>query len=50
MKSGFLQKIVDILRQSGKISPQYTGKVTLTVNLSQGGVNDGTLDTSEKLK
>jgi hypothetical protein len=50
MKNGVLQKIVDILRQTGKISPQYTGKLIVTMNLSQGGVNDGTLETNEKLK
>ena len=50
MKNNLLQKMIDILLQSGKIPAQYTGKVTIVVNVSQGGVNDGTLDTSEKLK
>ena len=50
MKNSLLQKVIDILRQSGKIPAQYTGKVVLVVNISQGGVSDATLITHEKMK
>jgi hypothetical protein len=49
MKKSVAKEIVDILKQSGKIAAEYTGKVLITVDISQGGVNNAHLLINEKL-
>ena len=50
MSVSLIKKIIDIMREAGKIPEKYTGKITLEINLSQGGVNEARLTVPETLR
>jgi len=50
MAHPLIKKLLDLLREAGKIPPQYTGKVTLTLNIAQGGVSEAEVTLTEKIR
>jgi hypothetical protein len=50
MANPLVQKIVDMLKNGGKIPPEHTGKMILTVDFSQGGINKAELAVTETMK
>jgi hypothetical protein len=50
MANPMIEKIVDTLKNAGKIPREHTGKMILTIDFSQGGVNNAELALTEKIK
>jgi len=48
MATTLAQKIINLLREAGKIPPQHTGKIIFEASTNQGGVTESEI--SIKLK
>lgn len=46
----WLKQILDILKKEGKVPANHTGKVNISYNLSQGGIQDVEVNSGEKFK
>lgn len=49
-KPSWLVKLLEELKSTGKVPADHTGKVTLVLNVSQGGLQDADLSVNEKIK
>lgn len=49
-KPAWVLNLSDELKKSGKLIRDHTGKVTVVLNMVQGGITDCDLSISEKLK